>query len=72
MSAEIVFVPLDDRGNELLNELEERTDVLPYKTNTRTGQRAYSLDSVDAGTDGFDDMLDRIASDWREHLQRTA
>jgi hypothetical protein len=69
MAAVIELVPDDERGTELLDELERRTQELPYKTNTRTGARTYSLQSAD--TDGFDAILDRIDPDWREHLSRT-
>lgn len=69
MAAVIELVPRDERGVELLDALERRTEVLPFKTNTRTGARAYYLQS--AGTDGFDSVLDSIDPQWGEHLTRT-
>jgi hypothetical protein len=69
MAAEIQLVPHDDRGLELLDELERQTEERPFKTNTRTGARTYYLQS--AGTDGFDAMLDRIEPNWRQYLSRT-
>ena len=35
-------------------------------------ERLYNLDADNVTTSGFDAMLDRIADDWREHLDRTA
>lgn len=68
VSAEVYLVARDKRGQKLLDQLEERTGVYPYKT-TAAGERAYWLDS--SGPDGFDAMLGRIDSDWRKHLSRS-
>lgn len=70
MATQIELVPHDDRGIELLDELEERTEELLFRTNIRTGARAYWLE--DAGTEGFDAMLHSIDPGWREHLTRSA
>ena len=70
MAAEIEFVPHDDRGREILDQLENETGKLPFKTQVAQGVRTYYLES--AGTDGFDAILGRIAPDWREHLSRTS
>jgi hypothetical protein len=70
MSAEVQFTPLSEKGSELLDQLEQRTGVLPYLT-ISDGTRTYWLSAVDVGVMGFDAMLDRIDPTWREHLSRT-
>jgi hypothetical protein len=68
MSAQVQLTPLDERGIKLLDQLEAKTALLPFKTNAQGG-RTYMLSSGDR--DGFDRMLDRIGGDWRNHLTRT-
>lgn len=70
MSADVHFQPLDDRGKELLDQLEERTEKRPYLQND-SGERAYWLEAQEVGVDGFDAMLDSIDANWRDHLNRT-
>jgi hypothetical protein len=60
MAADIHFAPLDDRGIEILDELERKTGHRPYRSIDQTGERHYVLDAEDVGVDGFDAMLDRI------------
>jgi hypothetical protein len=36
------------------------------------GTRRYYLSAVTAGVDAFDPMLDKIDSDWRDHLTNLA
>ncbi len=67
MSAEIQFAPLNERGIKLLDQLEAKTGLLPFKTDAQGG-RTYTLSSRD--TDGFERVLDRIGGDWRNHLTR--
>jgi hypothetical protein len=69
MAAIVRFTPLDDRGRELLNELENATETSPQET-FEDGSRSYYLSAHQVGVDGFDAMLDSIDSDWREHLTR--
>jgi hypothetical protein len=38
----------------------------------RSGARTYYLDGDGVGIEGFDAMLNRIDSDWDEHVTRTA
>jgi hypothetical protein len=45
MAAIVELTPLTDRGAELLDELERRTEFLPFKTNDRTGSRTYHLNA---------------------------
>ena len=68
MSAEIQLTPLDERGIKLLDELEAKTALLPFKTDAQGG-RTYALSSGDRSR--LDRMLDRIGGDWRNHLTRT-
>ena len=70
MSAEIKLTPLTDHGRDLLDELERRTQFLPYKTDDRSGARTYYLPAEEVNADWFDSMLDGIDADWREHLTR--
>lgn len=68
MSAIVCFRVLGDRGKEILEELERRTDH--QSVETPTGEHEFVLTSATAGVDGFDAMLARIAPDWRDHLSR--
>ena len=70
VAAEVHFAIHDERGAEILDELERRTEVGPYLAIPT--ERLYNLDADNVTTSGFDAMLDRIADDWREHLDRTA
>jgi hypothetical protein len=54
---------------KLLDQLEAKTALLPFKTNAQGG-RTYALSSDDA--EGFDGMLERVDGDWRTHLSRTS
>ena len=69
MSAEIRLTPLNERGMKLLDQLEAKTALVPFKTDAQ-GARTYALTSGDAA--GFERMLDRIGGDWRAHLSRTS
>lgn len=71
MAAQITLQPHDDRGREILDELEQETGELPFRTNNATGSREYYLNAQDVDTSGFDPMLDRIDADWRDHISRT-
>jgi hypothetical protein len=66
VSAELQLRPLDERGIKLLDELEAKTALLPFKTDARGG-RTYALSRRD--TDRFDRVLDRVGDDWRDHLR---
>jgi hypothetical protein len=68
MAAEIALRPNDDRGREILDELEERTEMKPMELVDDDNTRCYYLSAKDADDDGFDPMLDQIDSDWRSHL----
>jgi hypothetical protein len=68
VTSEIQLTPLNERGIKLLDELEAKTALLPFRTDAQGG-RTYELSRRD--TAGFDRMLDRIGGDWRNHLTRT-
>jgi hypothetical protein len=69
MAAIVRLTPLDDRGRELLNELERATAMRPQET-FEDGSRSYWLSAAHAGVDGFDPMLDKLDANWREHVSR--
>ncbi len=66
MAAEIALRPNDDRGREILDGLEKRTEIKPEIIDD--GSHRYYLSATDADVDAFDLMLDQIDSDWRDHL----
>ena len=72
MAAGVRFTALDDRGQEILDELEQQTHLGPFRTKEQTGERDYSVTADGVGVEGFDPVLDRIAPDWRRHLSRLA
>ena len=67
MAAVIAFRPGDDRGREILDELEKRTEMDPWQL-LEDGTRRYLLQPEDADVDAFNRMLDGIDPDWREHV----
>jgi hypothetical protein len=70
MAAEIALRPNDDRGREILDELEKQTGMKPEIIDD--GSHRYYLSAMDADVDAFDPMLDKIDSDWRDHLTNMA
>ena len=71
MAAEIALRANDDRGREIVDELEKQTEVKPTEV-MGDGTRRYYLSAMAAGVDALDPMLDKIASDWRDHLTNLA
>jgi hypothetical protein len=69
MAAVIALRPGSERGAEILDELEEQTDMRPTEV-LPDGTRGYYLDAASAGVDDFDPMLDKIDRDWREHVTK--
>ena len=57
----------DDRGREIVDELEKQTEMKPTEV-MDDGTRRYYLIATYADVDAFDPMLDKIDSDWRDHL----
>ena len=70
MAAEIALHPDDDRGREILDELEKRTELEPDRVDG--GTRRYYLPAEDAEITSLDAELDKIDSDWRNHLANLA
>ena len=66
MAAKIALRPDDDRGREILDELERRIAAWPEQLDD--GTRRYYLDAPDADVDAFDPMLDKIDPEWRYHV----
>ncbi len=69
MAADVHFAIHDYRGAEILDELEQRTQVPPYLSSPT--RRRYVIDAEQADVSGFDHMLTAIAADWKQHLSRT-
>jgi hypothetical protein len=69
VAAIVVFKIHDERGAEILAELEERTS---HRSGvTPSGDREFYLSAAEVGVGGFDPMLDLIDTAWRDHLTRT-
>jgi hypothetical protein len=64
------LIPYDERGREIIGELEAGTQEPPVKVRHH-GPREYYVQAEDVGNAGFDAILDRIDPDWRKHLGRT-
>lgn len=71
MAGVIRLVPLDERGREIIDELEEETAEQPTEIQD-DGGRLYHVQGEDASGEGFDAMLNRLDSDWQEHVNRTS
>ena len=68
MSTTLTLTPLDDRGREILDQFESGA-AQPFRSDRRTGARAYWRNAPGAPVDGYEAALDRLAPDWREHLR---
>jgi hypothetical protein len=68
MAAVIALRPKDDRGVEIIVELEARTEMNPMEA-IDDGTRRYYLSAEDARLDAFDPMLDEIDADWSDHVE---
>ena len=71
MSTTLTLTPLDDRGREILDQLEADSPM-PFRWSERTGERSYWINAQGAPADGYETALDRITPDWREHLARAS
>ena len=67
MAAIIELTPLTKQGRELLDELESRTGLLPFKINDASGAKTYYLEGW-ATVDGFQATLNRLEPAWARHL----
>jgi hypothetical protein len=68
MAAVIALRPKTERGVEILDELEEKTEMDPQQV-LEDGTRRYYLDTEDADVTAFDPVLVQIDMDWREHVE---
>lgn len=71
MAGVIRLVPLDERGRQIIEQLEEKTGEQPTEVQ-EDGGRLYHLEGEGVGGEGFDVTLSRIDSDWQEHVNRTS
>ena len=67
MPAIVELTPLTQRGRKLLDELEAKTGLLPFKTSHASGAKAYYL-QASANVGGFQAALHRIEPNWVAHL----
>ena len=63
----VELTPLTMRGTELLDLLETKTGLMPFKTVEASGAKAYSM-AGPGDVDRFEGMLCRIARDWHLHV----
>jgi hypothetical protein len=63
----VELTPLTMRGTELLDLLERKTGLLPFKMVDASGAKSYSMASS-GEVDRFEAMLCRIAGDWHVHV----
>ncbi len=68
MTALIYFRALDDRGEEILDELARLAGHGGAREDD--GRRVFFAGSADALADSLDTMLDSIDAGWREHVKR--
>jgi hypothetical protein len=70
MATIVSLTPLTDRGVVILDVLERRAGQQPFEVDEDSGERTYHLRGEQAESDAFDTMLETIARDWRDHLNR--
>ena len=71
MAVVVQLIQYDDRGREIIERLEEEGTQEQRVEVRKHGSGEYNLRARNLGMVGFDAMLNRIDSDWREHLGRT-
>jgi hypothetical protein len=64
----ICLRPEDDKGREILGELEKQTEIEPEPA-LEDGTRRYHLTAEGIDLHAFDPMLDKIDADWRDHIE---
>ena len=67
MPAVVELTPLTLRGGNLLDQLEIKTGLAPFKTSHPSGAKTYYLAGA-ANVDRFEAALDRIEPNWVRHL----
>ena len=71
MAGAIRLVPQDERGREIIDQVERKTGEQPTEIQP-DGGRLYHLEGGGVGGEGFDEVLSGIDSDWSEHVTRTS
>ncbi|MGH2965757.1 MAG: hypothetical protein ACRDMH_10310 [Solirubrobacterales bacterium] len=71
MGAVIELHPLDDRGKEIIDQVENRTGHQPTELHPPDGTHVYILEADASGPDAFDQVLSVIDEKWRAHVSRT-
>jgi len=66
MAAIVVLKALDQRGEDILDEMESVTDTGSERLDH--GKRRYSLLASYAHRDAFDAILNEIAPGWTDHV----
>lgn len=64
----VSFVPRDDRGEEILDELEDR--IRHGSERGDNGERSYFVTAKGGSPETMRETLDEIAPDWDEHISR--
>lgn len=71
MAGAIRLVPLDERGQQIIDELEEKAGEQPTEIQ-EDGGRLYHLEGAGVSGEEFDAMLSDIDSEWQVHVTRTS
>lgn len=66
MTAQVHYRALDERGEQILDELEERLGTRSERL--EAGERSYYVAAADAVN--LDPNLSAIDADWEEHVVR--
>ena len=68
VAAIIVYVPQDERGNGILDALEEATQVAGAPADYAPDARQYWVPGDSADVHAIEPMLDKVAPDWADHI----
>jgi hypothetical protein len=71
MAAVVNLIPYDDRGHEIISELEDSPQEEPIKIR-HYGPLEYYVRAESVRLRRLDTMLDRIDPEWRDHLGRAS
>jgi hypothetical protein len=67
MATIIAFRPDDGRGVEILDELEQRSEIRPTQV-LADGTRRYYLDAANSDVHSFEPMFAALDATWRRHI----
>lgn len=71
MAGVIRLVPLDERGRQIVEDLERKARQQPTEVQ-EDGGRLYHVEGAEVSGEDFDAMLSEIDSEWQEHVTRTS